>query len=157
MADQLIRLRTAERQITITRVFQASRELVWKEWTEPRRFADWFGGPETEVPLSSVSIDLRPGGAWRATTLAYGQDRRDIRWEGKYLDIIEPERLAFTIRGLSSAPTSDVVTVILADLGGGRTKMLFQQRGQRSAEQYEHTRKAWSAEFDHLAGRLRSV
>jgi uncharacterized protein YndB with AHSA1/START domain len=156
MADQLIRLRTAERQIMITRMFRAPRELVWKEWTEPRRFADWFGGPETEVPLSSVSIDLRPGGAWRATTLAYGPDRRDIRWEGEYIDVIEPERLAFTIGGLANVPTPDVVTVILADLGDGRTKMLFQQRGHRTAEQYEQTRKAWSAEFDHLAGRLGS-
>ena len=29
---------------TITRVFDAPRERVWKEWTEPERFADWFGG-----------------------------------------------------------------------------------------------------------------
>ena len=36
--------------ITITRVFDAPRERVWKEWTEPERFADWFGGPEAEVP-----------------------------------------------------------------------------------------------------------
>ena len=33
--------------ITITRVFDAPRERVWKEWTEPERFADWFGGPES--------------------------------------------------------------------------------------------------------------
>jgi uncharacterized protein YndB with AHSA1/START domain len=32
--------------ITITRVFDAPRERVWQEWTEPERFADWFGGPE---------------------------------------------------------------------------------------------------------------
>ena len=139
------------------RVFQAPRALVWKEWTEPRRFADWFGGPETEVPLSSVLIDLRWGGAWTATTLAYGPDRRDIRWEGEYLDLIEPERLAFTICGLANAPTPDVVTVILTDLGHGRTEMLFRQHGQRSAEQYEHARNAWSVEFDHLSERLRSV
>ena len=38
--------------LTITRVFDAPRERVWKEWTEPERFADWFGGAECEVPLS---------------------------------------------------------------------------------------------------------
>jgi uncharacterized protein YndB with AHSA1/START domain len=42
--------------ITMTRVFDAPRERVWKEWTEPERFADWFGGPESEVPLSKVSM-----------------------------------------------------------------------------------------------------
>jgi uncharacterized protein YndB with AHSA1/START domain len=84
-------------------------------------------------------------------------DRRDIRWEGEYLDIVEPERLAFTICGLASAPTPDVVTVILTDLGDGRTEMLFRQHGQRTAKQNEHARNAWSAEFDHLAERLRRV
>ena len=136
------------------RVFQAPRALAGRSG-QPRRFADWFGGPGTEVPLSSVLIDLRLGGGWTATTLASGPDRRDIRWEGEYLDIIEPERLAFTICGLANAP--DVVTVILTDLGHGRPEMLFRQHGQRSAEQYEHARNAWSVEFDHLSERLRSV
>jgi uncharacterized protein YndB with AHSA1/START domain len=34
--------------ITVTRVFDAPRERVWKEWTEPERFADWFGGTESD-------------------------------------------------------------------------------------------------------------
>ena len=33
-----------------TRVFAATRERVWREWTEPERFADWFGGLECEIP-----------------------------------------------------------------------------------------------------------
>ena len=69
---------------------------MWKEWTEPERFADWFGGPETEVPLSTVSMDVRAGGAWRATMLA-GAPRREIQWEGEYHEVVEPERLVFTI------------------------------------------------------------
>ena len=47
--------------IEITRVFDAPRERVWQEWTEPERFADWFGGPESEVPLATVSMDVRRG------------------------------------------------------------------------------------------------
>ena len=41
----------AEYGFTMRRVFDAPRERVWKEWTEPERFADWFGGTESEVPL----------------------------------------------------------------------------------------------------------
>jgi uncharacterized protein YndB with AHSA1/START domain len=63
--------------ITTTRVFDAPREKVWREWTEPERFADWFGGPQSEVPLSSVAMDVRPGGAWRATMFAE-PGRREI-------------------------------------------------------------------------------
>jgi uncharacterized protein YndB with AHSA1/START domain len=153
VADQLTRLRAGEVGLTITRVFDAPRQLVWKEWTEPWRFADWFGGPGVEVPLSSVSIDLVPGGAWAATTSSF-PERRDTRWEGEYVEVIEPERLAFTIRGLPEAPTPELVTVILSDLAAGRTEMRFRQQGQRTAEQYERDRENWLAEFDLMAERL---
>jgi uncharacterized protein YndB with AHSA1/START domain len=62
----------------------------------PRAFADWFGGPDTEVPLSSVSMDVRPGGSWRATMFA-GPSRLEIQWKGEYRDVVEPERLTFTL------------------------------------------------------------
>ena len=45
--------------ISITRVFEAPRERVWRELTEPDRFADWFGGAVGEVPPSSVAMDVR--------------------------------------------------------------------------------------------------
>jgi uncharacterized protein YndB with AHSA1/START domain len=48
-----------EQGITITRVFDAPRERVWKEWTEPEGFADWFGGGEAEVPLSTDGRQAR--------------------------------------------------------------------------------------------------
>jgi uncharacterized protein YndB with AHSA1/START domain len=38
-------------EITITRFFDAPRELVFKAWTEPERFASWFGPADSEVPL----------------------------------------------------------------------------------------------------------
>jgi len=69
--------------ITVTRVFDAPRERVWREWTEPERFADWFGGDHAEVPVATVSMDVREGGAWRATMFVK-PDRREIRWNGEF-------------------------------------------------------------------------
>ena len=40
--------------IRISRVFDAPRERVWREWTEPERFADWYGGPQCEVPREAA-------------------------------------------------------------------------------------------------------
>jgi uncharacterized protein YndB with AHSA1/START domain len=68
-----------EHGMSVTRVFDAPRERVWREWTQPAAFADWFGGTESEVPLDSVAMDVRPGGTWRATMFA-GPDRRAIHW-----------------------------------------------------------------------------
>ena len=136
--------------ITITRVFAVPREQVWKEWTEPERFADWFGGSEAEVPVSTVSMDVREGGTWRATMFA-GPARREIHWKGEYREVIEPERLVFTLSDQPSENTYELVSVVLTDLGDGRTEMLFQQRGRMSASQYERAEEGWSSFFDRMA------
>src|SRR2546421_3975295 len=89
--------------IKLTRVFDAPRERVWREWTEPEAFADWFGAPSGEVPLESVSMDVRAGGAFRLTMYA-GPARQEIQWRGEYLEVVEPERLVF---GISDQPSGD--------------------------------------------------
>jgi uncharacterized protein YndB with AHSA1/START domain len=152
--DQLAQLRTAPVGLTITRVFDAPRQLVWKEWTDPTRFADWFGGAESDVPLATVSLELVQGGAWTATTLSFGPERQDICWQGEYVEIVEPERLAFTIHGFPDAPSPDLVTITLADLGDDRTEMFLLQQGWRTPQQYERSRAYWSHEFDQIARRL---
>ena len=48
------------------------------------------------MPLSTVSMDVRPGGSWRATMFA-DAGRHEIRWKGEYREVVEPERLVFTI------------------------------------------------------------
>jgi uncharacterized protein YndB with AHSA1/START domain len=143
----------AEYGITIKRVFEAPRERVWREWTEPARFADWFGGPESEVPLSSVSMDVSPGGAWRAT-MFFGPDRREIQWKGEFREVAEPERLIFTVTDRPDDDAYELVTVVLNDLGDGRTEMLFRQDGHMTPEQYERAGQGWSGFFDRIAERL---
>jgi uncharacterized protein YndB with AHSA1/START domain len=142
----------AEPRISITRVFAAPRERVWREWTEPERFADWFGGGDTQVPLASVSMDVRKGGAWRATMLV-GPGRREIRWKGEYREVVAPERLVFT---LSDRPDEvyALVTVVLTDLGDGRTEMRFSQRGGPPPDQWRRAKEGWSSFFDRIEARL---
>jgi uncharacterized protein YndB with AHSA1/START domain len=139
--------------ISITRVFDAPRERVWREWTEPERFADWFGGGESEVPLSTVSMDVRPGGSWRLTMFAE-PGRREIQWKGEYREVAAPERLVFTVSDQPGDDVYELVIVVLTDLGDGRTEMHFQQRGQLPAEQYERAAQGWSSFFDRIAERL---
>jgi uncharacterized protein YndB with AHSA1/START domain len=144
----------AEHGITIRRVFDAPRQRVWQEWSEPERFADWFGGPEAEIPLETVTMDLRPGGAWRATML-FGPDRRVIRWKGEFLEVVAPERLVLTF---SDRPDEvyERATVVLNDLGSGRTEMLFEQRGHMRPEEYDRTKEGWVVFFDRMEARLRA-
>ena len=82
-----------------------------------------------------------------------GPNRREIQWKGEYREVVEPSRLVFTI---SDQPGDDyeLITVVLSDLGDGRTEMRFEQRGRMSAEQYERAGEGWSTFFDRLAQRL---
>lgn len=137
--------------ITITRVFDAPRERLWSEWTQPEAFADWFGGRDCEVP--AISMDVRPGGSLRATMLCDG-GRREIRWKGEYREVVEPERLVFTISDQPGEEAYELITVILTEVGESRTEMLFEQRGRLAPEQYERAGQGWSSFFDRIAERL---
>jgi uncharacterized protein YndB with AHSA1/START domain len=139
--------------LTITRVFDAPRERVWREWTEPERFADWFGGPEAEVPLESLAMEVRPGGPWRATMYA-GPERREIRWTGEYVEVDPPARLVLTMSDQPDDVPGELIVVVLTDLGDGRTEMVLEQHGQLPPDAYEATRNGWGVFLDRIAARL---
>jgi uncharacterized protein YndB with AHSA1/START domain len=139
--------------IAITRVFEAPRERVWREWTDPEAFADWFGGRDGEVPLSTVSMDVRPGGAW-SLTMFFGAERREIRWHGDYREVVEPERLVFTISDETEAGRYELLVVVLEALDDGRTEMIFEQHGLMTPEEYDYTGSGWSRFLDRLDERL---
>jgi uncharacterized protein YndB with AHSA1/START domain len=143
----------SEYGVRITRVFDAPRERVWSEWTEPASFADWFGGRECVVPLTSVSMDVRPGGAWSLTMFA-PPDRRRIDWTGEYQEVRAPERLVFTITDQPGGDAFELVIVALVDLGDGRTEMRFEQRGSMSPDEYERATEGWRTFFHRLQQRL---
>jgi uncharacterized protein YndB with AHSA1/START domain len=140
--------------LEITRVFDAPPERLWREWTEPERFADWFGGREAEVPISSVSMDVRPGGRWQATM---HHDGVESRWQGVYREVVEPVRLVLTFSDQPGEEAHEVVTVVFTDLGDGRTEMRFEQRGTLSRHMYERTLEGWSSFLDRLDDRLQKA
>ena len=83
-------------------------------------------------PLSTVSMDVREGGAWRAT-MFFGPRPREIQWRGEYHEVVEPERLVLTFSDQPDDDAYELVIVVLTDLGDGRTEMLFEQRGDMAA------------------------
>ena len=77
------------RELVITRVLNAPRELVWKSLTEPERLEQWWGpkGFTTRVH----KLDLRPGGIWLYSQRAPDGHEFFGRWV--YREIVAPERL----------------------------------------------------------------
>ena len=105
-------------RMAITRVFDAPREEVWRAWTEPERLAAWWGKRGWSTPVSSVEIDVRPGGVFRLNSIN-DEDGREMPMEGVYREVVEPERLVFDGGGSTSSVT-------FTDLGDGRTEMRFE-------------------------------
>jgi uncharacterized protein YndB with AHSA1/START domain len=140
-----------ERGLELTRIFAAPRERLWREWTEPERFADWFGGREAHIPVDSVSMDVRPGGRWQATM---HHDGGEIQWEGVYREVVEPALLVLTFSVRPGEETHELVTVVFTELGDGRTELHLKQRGTLSRDIYEQSAEGWSSFLDRLAERL---
>jgi uncharacterized protein YndB with AHSA1/START domain len=141
------------REAVITRVFDAPPQLVWKAWTEPARFAQWFGTPPFTTPVSAISMDVRPSGEWRAIQMA--EDGTRLPFVGTYREVIEPERLVFTFENPEdrSDPDIEVVTVTFEDLDG-KTQMALHQEGHLPKEEYAKLREGYSLFFDRLAEHL---
>ena len=97
-------------------------------------------------------MDVRPGGAWRRRCSA-PPDRRAIHWRGEYLEVVAPERLVLTF---SDRPDEvyELVTVVLNDLGAGRTEMLFEQRGHMRPRSTTPPKRAGAVFFDRMDERL---
>ena len=143
----------AAREITITRVFDAPRELVWKAWTEPDQLARWWGKRGWSTPPWSVTMDVRPGGTFRLTSV-HDEDGREMAQEAVYREVVEPERLVFAEVGRDGCHDGAVGTVTFTDLGDGRTEMVFHTTMQASDELRDAAAAGLASAFDRLSEHL---
>src|SRR3981081_2563312 len=80
-----------DREVVITRVFDAPRALVFRAWTDPQHLARWWGPQGFSNPVCET--DVRIGGAWRI--VMRGPDGAEYPGGGVYREIVVPERLVF--------------------------------------------------------------
>ena len=81
-----------DRELSITRVFDAPRELVFQAWSDPKHVMSWWG--PRGFTMMSWTMDFRPGGAWRGCIRS--PEGLDYWSQGVYREIVPPERLVFT-------------------------------------------------------------
>jgi len=139
----------AERELVITRVFDAPRPLVFKAWTEPDRLVRWWGPQGFTTP--SCTMDVRPGGAYRyRMRSAEGTDH----WlRGVYREIVEPVRLVFTWAWEDSEGEpghETLVTVTFAE-DGGKTRLTMRQAVFESMNARDAHQGGWASCLDRLA------
>jgi uncharacterized protein YndB with AHSA1/START domain len=131
---------------TVTRTFAAPVELVWDVWTKPEHFAVWFGTEAVEVPLDSVTMDVRNGGKLAATMHIPGGPT--INWEGEYVEVDPLKRIAFTLSDNPGEYPGIPVVAVFTVVDGGTEVALTQDRGDFSDEQVQATIAGYNSFFD---------
>jgi uncharacterized protein YndB with AHSA1/START domain len=106
----------SERDIVITRTFDAPRTVVFEAWTKAEHVRQWWDPSGT--PLTVCEIDLRPNGVFR--WVSRGPDGAGHSFTGTYQEISAPARLVFTTR-MSPSGAESVGTLVFIELGGKTT------------------------------------
>jgi len=116
-----------ERDLTLTRVFDAPRELIFQAWTEPEHLKRWWGPRGFTAP--TCEVDLRVGGTWKIV-MRFPDGVNEHTMQAVYREIVPPEHLSFTNTALDKDGTrllEGLTTITLEDLGG-KTKLTMYTR-----------------------------
>ncbi|MFN8130397.1 MAG: SRPBCC domain-containing protein [Solirubrobacteraceae bacterium] len=138
-----------ERQFTITRVFDAPRDLLWTCWTDPEHFAAWWGPEHFHTPVESVVLELRPGGAANATMV--GPDGTEYPSCGTFEQVTPKDRLVFLETDIDHPMMERQRTVVsFTDLGDGRSELTIDVTMVCTDELIPMAHAGWSSSFDKL-------
>ncbi len=108
----------SDREIRIERIFDASRERVWRALTEAALVAQWWGRGHR---LSIEKLEVARGGHWR---FVEHTDHGPEGFEGRFREVTPPERLVQTFEWDGMPGYVAVNTMTLEDMGGGRTRVV---------------------------------
>ena len=147
--------------ITITRIFDAPRERVWKYWTESDRFICWWGPKDFTAPYTNM--DLRVGGKYLFCMRS--PEGKDYWGTGIYKEISEPNRIFFTdsfadehgnvVPASFYGMVTDMPLVLDVEITfedfEGKTRMTLQHCGMPDENMREMTKASWIESFDKLA------
>ena len=146
-------VQTADQRITITRLFDAPRELVFRAWTDPDHVAKWFGPAGFQVPRDSVEIDLRVGGRFNLR-MEQGGSGKEYPLSYEIVEFVEPELLVLKSDPNPSMglPHGTVARIELHE-EDGRTRMTLTD-GPYAAEMGSGAGAGWEGAFDKLEALL---
>lgn len=162
MSDQNV----TEADCVVERVMDAPAELVWKMWTEPEHFKQWYGPQGATVPVAE--IDARVGGKHLFCMQMQTPNGEMQMWStGEFTEMVPYTRLVYTdsmadengnvvspqAMGMPEGyPETTVVTITLEALGNGQTKMVLTHTGVPA-----QAAGGWSQAFEKMANLLPNV
>src|SRR5678815_4924018 len=117
--------RTSERELVVTRTFDAPARLVFEAWTRAELFKQWWVPKSMGMTLRSIEMDVRTGGRYR---LGFGDG---MDFFGRYLEVTPPSRIVWTNE---EGGENGSVTTVTFEEKAGQTLLVM------SAVSYTHLR-----------------
>jgi uncharacterized protein YndB with AHSA1/START domain len=112
--------RKSDREVVVTRTFDAPARLVFEAWTNPKLFKQWWVPRSMGMTLRSCELDVRTGGKYR---LVFGDDSANpMAFFGKYLDVVPNQRIVWTNE--ESGANGSVTTVTFEENNGKTTLVM---------------------------------
>lgn len=106
--------KTSDREVVVTRTFDAPARLVFEAWSNPELFRKWWVPRSMGMTLRSCEMDVRTGGTYR---LVFGDDPANtFAFFGKYLEVVPGKRIVWTNE--ESGDAGSVTTVTLEERDG---------------------------------------
>ena len=139
-----------EQDFTITRVFDASRELIWSALTDPEQLVRFWGPEGTSVPIESITVEPRQGGVFRLT-MVLNDGGTEFPMNATYREFVEPERMVFETAGGITG------TIELTDLGDGKTEFRWTTRALFDEEFLENAKTGTNSAADQLGAHLAAI
>ena len=132
-----------DRKLTVTRVIDAPRRLVFKAWTDPSHVARWWG-PQGFI-TTYCDMDIRQGGRFRFCMRSpAGTEHRKC---GVYREIVEPERIVFTFAWEDAAGElgHELLTTVTFAEYGTKTKLTLKQEVFETVAGCDDHRRGWTS------------
>jgi len=144
----------SDREIIITRVFNAPRHLVFEAWTQPEHVKRWFGGCSS-MTMTVCEIDLRVGGSWRYV-LHDSSNSTDHGFSGEYREIVPSERLVSTER-YEPVPNSDRLNTLTLTEEDGKTTLHIHIQHQSREQRDGHLQSGMEVGLRQTLNRLEEL
>jgi len=115
--------KTSDREVVVTRTFDAPARLVFEAWSKPELFKRWWVPRSMGMTLRSCELDVRTGGTYR---LEFGDDPANpMAFFGRYLEVVPNQRIVWTNEESGDAAS---VTTVTFEERDGTTQLVLTER-----------------------------
>lgn len=145
--------RKSDRELVVTRLFDAPAHVVFKAWSQPETFRRWWVPEGMGLSLAACEMDVRTGGKYR---LEFAAGEGTMAFHGKYLDVVPDQRIVWT----NDEGEEGAVTTVTFEDQGGKTLLTFHE-AYPTSEALEEAMQGSAAglpiQLDQLAELLSSI